>query len=149
MTGALILDTGAWLLALAGEEPWATEVEQAPERIVPGLVLAELDYHLRDNRRAVHHVLSDIAQGAYRYEPPTLGDLERAREIDEKFRTVEPGLVDASVAALAERLAVYRVLTIDADFYSLRIGRRFERALELPVPPPRRRGGKSRGGPPP
>lgn len=144
MTGPLLLDTGAWLLALAGDEPWATEVEQAQERIVPGLVLAELDYHLRANRRAAHHVLADVASGAYRFEPPSLRDLERARALDEKFCSVELGLVDASIAALAERLGVARLLTIDSDFYVVRVGPRHDRALELVVPPPKRRGRKRR-----
>src|SRR3954465_2894217 len=36
---------------------------------------------------------------------------ERAREIDAKFSKAGLGLVDASIAALGERLGVYRVLT--------------------------------------
>ncbi len=41
MTAPLLLDTGGWLNALAGEEPWASAVEEAGDLIVPGLVLAE------------------------------------------------------------------------------------------------------------
>lgn len=42
------------------------------------------------------------------------------------------GLVDGTVAAVAERRQVYRVLTTDRrDFGAIRIGPRFTRALEL------------------
>jgi len=46
--------------------------------------------------------------------------------------------VDATVAAVAERLDVRRVLTTDSDFVAVRIGHRWDQALELVVPPPRR-----------
>ena len=42
------------------------------------------------------------------------------------------GLVDGTVAAVAERRQVYRVLTTDhRDFAAIRVGPRFARALEL------------------
>lgn len=142
MSGPLLLDTGGWLEALAGEEPWARQVEDATELIVPGLVLAEVDYHLRHRRREMRRLLVDIERGAYRYEPPTNADLARARELDEKFKRVDLGLVDASIAALAERLDLYRVLTIDSDLAVVRVGPRYERALELACPLPRRGAGR-------
>src|SRR4051812_3829750 len=112
MTDALVLDTGAWLLALEGREPYADALEDAASPIVPALVLTELDYFLRRDRSRLHRVLQGIVDGEYDYQPPTSGDLARAREIDRKFKELELGLVDASVAALAERLNVPRVLTI-------------------------------------
>lgn len=42
------------------------------------------------------------------------------------------GLVDGTVAAVAERRKVYRVLTIDRrDFSSIRVGPRLSQPLEL------------------
>lgn len=134
MNGPLILDTGGWLKALEGMEPWASEVEDAGELIVPGLVLAEVDYHLRRNRRAMHRLLEDVHSGAYRYEPPTPHDLARARELDSKFKKVDMGLVDASVVALAERLGIHRILTIDSDFVAVRFGADYRQAMELACP---------------
>jgi predicted nucleic acid-binding protein len=50
--------------------------------------------------------------------------------LDQKFHELEIGLVDGVVAALAERLRVYRILTIDhEDFGPLRIGERFSQKL--------------------
>lgn len=136
MTGPLLLDTGGWLNALAGEEPWAEAVEEASELIVPGLVLAEVDYHLRRQRSAMHRVLQDLASGAYRYEPPIASDLGRARELDQKFKKLDLGLVDASIAALAERIGVVRVLTIDSDFVAMRFGPHYRLSFELACPLP-------------
>jgi predicted nucleic acid-binding protein len=134
----IILDTGAWLLAAAGIEPYAAAVAESDEWIVPGLVLAEVDHHLRRRRRDFYRLLREVETGAYSYEPPTLDDLTRAAEIDRKFNQLSLGLVDSSIAALAERLGVHRLLTIDSDFASVRIGRRWERPLELVVPTQRR-----------
>lgn len=134
MTGPLLLDTGGWLNALEGREPWASAVDAAGELIVPGLVLAEVDYHLRKQRRAMHRLLQDLDAGAYRYEPPTAADLARARELDQKFKKVDLGLVDASIAALAERIGVLRVLTTDSDLVAVRFGQNHRLCFELACP---------------
>jgi predicted nucleic acid-binding protein len=111
---------------------------QARPAIVPALVLAEVDWHLRRQRAAMHRLLGEIAAGAYVYEPATLADLERAKVIGRKFHDLELGLVDASIAALAERLGVYDLLTTDSDFLVVRLGRGWRRALTLAAPLARR-----------
>ncbi len=132
---ALLLDTGGWLLALAGVGEYADAVKRASRCIVPGLVLAEVDWHLRAKRKQMRRLMQDLAAGAYAYEPATHADLARAMQIDGKFAKLQLGLVDASVAALAERSGVHRVLTTDSDFVVVRIGARWNTALELVVPP--------------
>ena len=53
-------------------------------------------------------------------------------QLDAKFRERKLGLVDCGVAALAERLGVFRILTTDrVDFSFLRIGLHYQRALVL------------------
>ncbi len=137
MRAPLILDTSGWLFALEGEEPYAAELEDATQLILPGLVLAEVDYHLRKRRSAMHRLLDEVAAGLYDYQPPSSEDLVRARELDRKFRTSNLGLVDCSIAALAERLRVRRVLTADADFSVIRFGAHWRESIEL-VGGPRR-----------
>jgi predicted nucleic acid-binding protein len=127
----LILDTGGWLAALGGREPHAEALEEASRLLVPGLVLAEVDYFLRDQRSDMHRILNEVSDGTYDYLPPTLEDLARARELDRKFASVGLGLVDASVAALAERIGVHRVLTVDSDLAAVRIGKNFRQSLEI------------------
>jgi len=66
------------------------------------------------------------------FEPVTEDDLLRAMEIDQKFHELAIGLVDGVVAAVAERLRVYRIPTIDHDdFGPLRVGQRFTQRLEI------------------
>lgn len=68
----------------------------------------------------------------YEYELPLPSDIVRALELDAKFKNLNLGLVDGTVAAVAERRQVYRVLTTDRrDFGAIRIGPRFARALDL------------------
>ncbi len=68
----------------------------------------------------------------YELEQVSAPDLARALVIDAKFSTLELGLVDSMVAAIAERRRVTRILTIDRrDFTALRVGVRYDRRLEV------------------
>ena len=102
--------------------------------IIPGLVLAEVDYFLRENRRVMRKLVAEVFDPGtrYEYELPLPSDIVRALELDAKFKNLNLGLVDGTVAAVAERRQVYRVLTTDRrDFGAIRIGPRLARALEL------------------
>jgi len=105
--------------------------EAADVLFVPELVLAEVDYHLRKNRRAMYRLLDDIDRGAYILEPATREDLKRATEIDKKFSSLRLGLVDAGVIATAERLATPAILTTDRAFFNVRVGARWTQTLEV------------------
>jgi hypothetical protein len=135
----LLLDTGGWLYALAGEDGYAQALEAARPAIVPTLVLPEVDWHLRAQRPAMQRLLREIEEGRYVLEAPDARDLARAGQIDRKFAELGLGLVDASVAALAERLGIYRVLTTDRDLTIVRVGRGYRRALILAAPLPKRK----------
>ena len=68
----------------------------------------------------------------YEYELALPSDIVRALELDAKFKRLNLGLVDGTVAALAERRKVYRVLTTDRrDFSAIRVGPRLSQPLEL------------------
>lgn len=132
--GPLLLDTSGWLLAVAGVSPFAEALASARPAIIPGLVLAEVDWHLRFKRPQMRRLLEELVAGAYVYEPATVSDLDRAAQIDAKFRNLRLGLVDASIAAVAERLGVHRLLTADRDFLIVRIGSSWTGKLEMAVP---------------
>ena len=141
MSRPIIADTGGLLRALARTprlQPSFPEYRavliSASIVIVPALVLAEVDYFLRDLLAAMRKLIAEIFDPAtrYQYELPLPSDLVRALELDAKFKNLNLGLVDGTVAALAERREVYRVLTTDRrDFSALRIGPRLSRALQL------------------
>jgi uncharacterized protein len=96
-------------------------------------VLAELDYFLRDQRRAMQVFMQDLARGAFTYAPPTLGQLSRAIEVDRRFRDLRLGLVDGSVVALAESLGIRRLARDVRHFAGVRL--RDGRAFDLVVHP--------------
>jgi predicted nucleic acid-binding protein len=137
----VIADTGGLLRALArtpAGQPSFPEYQRilisAAAVIVPGLVLAEVDYFLREERKAMRRLIAEVFDPAtrYEYELPLPTDITRALELDSKFADLDLGLVDGTVAAVAERRRVYRVLTSDRrDFSAIRIGPRLTRALEL------------------
>ena len=141
MSRPIIADTGGLLRALARTpdlQPSFPEYQavltSASLVIVPALVLAEVDYSLRDQRVAMRKLIAEIFDPGtrYEYELPRPSDLVRALELDAKFKNLNLGLVDGTIAALAERRQVYRVLTTDRrDFGALRIGPRLLRAFEL------------------
>ncbi len=141
MIPPIIADTGGLLRALArtpSGRPSFPEYEKiltsAAAVIVPGLVLAEVDYFLRDERQAMRKLVAEIFDPAtrYEYEVPLPSDIARALELDAKFEGLGLGLVDGTVAAVAERRRIHRVLTTDRrDFGTIRVGPRLARALEL------------------
>lgn len=141
MIPAVIADTGGLLRGLArtpeGKASFPDYQEillSASAVIVPGLVLAEVDYFLRADRRVMRKLIAEIFDPAtrYEYELPLPADIARALELDARFGELDLGLVDGTVAAIAERRRVYRVLTTDRrDFSAIRVGPRLNRALEL------------------
>lgn len=141
MTPPLVADTGGLLRALAGHPDgrpswpaFEAALRDARAVIVPALVLAEVDYFLRRERRAMRKLVAEILDPGTRYELEVARpeDLLRAMQLDVKFHELELGLTDGLVAAVAERRRVYRILTTDrSDFAPLRVGSRYQRAFEL------------------
>jgi predicted nucleic acid-binding protein len=138
---ALICDTGALLDYLVLGAPdhrlFRAAIDQARTRYVPALVLAELDYFLRDERGAMGAFMRDVAEGAFTYAPPTLGQLSRAMGVDRRFADLGLGLVDSSVVALAESLGIRRLATRDVRHFAavrLRDGSGFELVVRPSYP---------------
>jgi len=118
---ALICDTGAILDYLVRSAPdhrrFRTAIDNARARFVPGLVLAEVDYFLRDERNAMRAFMKDVSAGAFTYAAPSSDQLARAMEVDARYGDLGLGLVDASIVVLAEDLGLRRVATRDARHF--------------------------------
>jgi uncharacterized protein len=116
----LICDTGPLLAALDRDDPDHERCADLLENtnqdlLVPTLVLGELDYWcgkigLED---AWFTFLEDVDNGAWRIEHPSMGDLQRAGQLQRAYRDLRLGVVDATVIALAERLSENKVATLD------------------------------------
>ena len=138
---ALICDTGALIDYLVESAPdherFREAIDQARARYVPGLVLAEVDYFLREERRAMQVFMQDLARGAFTYAPPTVGQLSRAMDVDRRYADLGLGVVDSSVVALAESLGIRRLATRDVRHFAavrLRDGRSFDLVVQ-PIDP--------------
>jgi predicted nucleic acid-binding protein len=141
LTPPIVADTGGLLRALARTRDggasfpeYENVLTSASVVIVPGLVLEEIDYFLREHRAAMRKLVAELFDPAtrYEYELPLPSDIVRALELDARFAKLNLGLVDGTVAAVAERRGVYRVLTTDRrDFAAIRVGPRLTRQLEL------------------
>lgn len=141
MIPPVIADTGGLLRALARTPEGKSSFPDyekvlisASAVIIPALVLAEVDYFLRSDRRVMRELIAEIFDPAtrYQYELPLPLDIARALELDVRFGELGLGLVDGTVAAIAERRQVYQILTTDRRHFSaIRVGPRLTRALEL------------------
>jgi predicted nucleic acid-binding protein len=83
--------------------------------IIPMVILAEIDYLMRVKlgTKAALHFLADLKGGVFTLEPFTMADLVRCRKILEDYHDLDLGLCDAAVMATAERLGIFRILTVD------------------------------------
>jgi uncharacterized protein len=134
---ALILDTGPLLAMLDAADPdhprcAALVTDSSEDLLVPALVLGELDYWCaqRLSVDAWLTFLEDVEAGAYRIEAPSMADLERCRELQDRYRDLKLGVVDASVIALAERFDEPKVATLDERHFRV-VRPRHVPALEL------------------
>lgn len=122
----ILLDTSGVLAAIdASQRDHAAcravlEQQEEPLLLSP-FVLAELDYLLasRIGVAAELSLLEEVTRGAFRLEPFSANDVQRAREVIEKYQDHKIGLADASLVVLAERHEVFDVLTLDRKHFSI------------------------------
>ena len=92
-----------------------------PPRLVPGVVIAEVSYLLaREASTAVEaHFLRSFATGFLTTVDLTAVDLERCAELVERYADSPLGATDACLVALAERLGIVEVATLDRRHFSI------------------------------
>jgi len=123
---ALVLDTGPILALLDAGDPAhersVSMVEEIREDlVVPVCVLVEVDYWASKllGQESWKVFVDDVAAGAYRLEPLTIPDLQRAAELERQYVELDLGLVDASLIAVCERLGETKVATLDRRDFSV------------------------------
>jgi uncharacterized protein len=93
--------------------------------VVPQVTLPEVGYLIgsRLGNRAEVEFVRHLSASDWRLEPLTDADLERAIELMDRYADARLGIVDASMVAIAERLGVERIHTLDhRHFGSVRPG---------------------------
>jgi predicted nucleic acid-binding protein len=67
----------------------------------------------------MRHFVSSIRPDAVQVESPTAEDLVRVHEILEQYADSQLDFTDAAIVAIAERLAITRVYTLDRRDFSI------------------------------
>ena len=91
----------------------------APKILIPAPLLGELGYMLAEwlGEAAVVQFLEDLADGAFTLIELTPGDIELAVATLAKYPRLRLGLCDAWVIAMAQRLSIDRILTVDRKHF--------------------------------
>ncbi len=95
--------------------------EEDPEAwVLPWAILPEVDYLLMTHvgARAAAAFLDDLAAGVYAVQWGDDADVERARELCVRYKSLKLDLVDAAVIAVAERLGARAIATLDLRHFA-------------------------------
>lgn len=116
----ILLDTSGILAALFADQNHHRECADAllnarPPRVISPFVLAETDHLIQKfgGVEAEMLFLAEIGRRAYELATFSEEDVDSARRIIAKYRTLGIGLADASIAVLAARYGTFDVLTLD------------------------------------
>ena len=102
--------------------------------VVPALVVAEVSYLLGRalGASAEATFFRSLADERVRLEPPTPADVGRVAELVERYADLPLGGTDASVVAIAERVGLAEVATLDRRHFSVVRPRHVEAFVLLP-----------------
>ena len=121
----ILADTGAIVALIDADERHHKALralyESGPEAWrLPWAILPEVDYLLgtRVGARAEEAFLGDLSAGLYLVEWGDERDFREAQRICRRYRTLGLGLVDAVVIAMAERLQVEAIATLDLRHFA-------------------------------
>ncbi len=122
----IIVDTGALVALLDASEDNHAVIrdlyEEDPHQwILPWAILPEVDYLVAKHLgvKAQEVFLRDLADEAFSVEWGRDGDLEAARKICTRYRSLKLGLVDAAVIATAERLKSNAIATLEVRHFGV------------------------------
>lgn len=124
----ILVDTGPIVAVVNDRDDRHRECRHLLERLpgpllVPATVATEVCMMLERRRGTYAELafLSDVRAGRYTLIESLSADLGRVAELVEKYDDLPLGTVDASVIALAERLNITTVVTLDRrDFGTVR-----------------------------
>lgn len=135
----LVVDAGPLVAAAAtrdrNHERCVAFLSQAPRPlIVPALVVTEVAYFLADRvgRVAESAFARSLRDGELLVEPVEPPDWARIVELVDEYDDLPLGIVDASVVAACERLAVATLATLDHRHFSVVRPRHCEALTLLP-----------------
>lgn len=122
----ILADTGALYALADADDRWHPRVVEwwrgnvAPI-LVPVTVLPEVTYLLqtRIGPAAEEAFVRAVAEGEFTTEPLEQEDVVRAADLLDRYADLPLGFVDATIAAMAERLGSRTLLTTDRRHFSV------------------------------
>jgi uncharacterized protein len=89
--------------------------------VLPVVVLPEICYLIasRLGHSAMRRFVASMTPDVVKIEPATIEDLIRVHQILEKYADNQLDFTDAAIVAIAERLAIKRVYTLDRRDFSI------------------------------
>lgn len=122
----LLVDTGVLLAAADDNDPdheacVALLAGTVDELVTTGLVVAEAAYLIDRQLGAAAEAgfFRSLGNGDARVEPVTVADFERIAELIERYADFPLGGTDASLIAVAERLGLHRIATLDHRHFAV------------------------------
>lgn len=116
----IVADTSALVALIDADDQYHRFVrnlfEPDPDAwVVPWAVLPEVDYMISAHvgGKAAYALMADLAEGMYLVDWGVPSDLERARILNYRYRSLRLGLVDGVVIAVAERRNAQAIVTLD------------------------------------
>jgi predicted nucleic acid-binding protein len=96
--------------------------QRTDEFVVTPYVVAEVAYLVQKFAGAHAEItfMQAIRDGIFRQEPLTDADLARIVELMRQFDDLKLGAADASVIAVAERLKIHEIASMDGHFRAVR-----------------------------
>lgn len=121
-----LLDSGVLYALVDKNDVHHTAVFEAMSKIrepiiFPVPAVTEVSYFVSRNLgiRALAAFLADLAEtDDFALEPPELCDYSRSAEILRKYNDANIDFVDACIVAMAERLNITKILTVDRRHFS-------------------------------
>jgi len=125
MNESALLDTGFLLAVLNADDKLHESCVKAllaePKPLLPDIVLPEIAYMIlrKGNYTILIDFLRSILNGELKLEKSTPEDLARTAEILDKYADSRIDFVDCVIAAMAEKLKIQRIMTVDRLHFQL------------------------------
>jgi len=89
--------------------------------VLPAVVLPEVCYLIasRLGHSAMRRFVASMTIGSVQVEPTTVEDLARVHQVLEHYADSQLDFTDAAIVAIAERLTITRVYTLDRRDFSI------------------------------
>lgn len=121
-----LLDSGFLYASLDNSDRHHESVKAATKRIRGNIILpipaiTETAYFLLQNQgvEALARFLESLSVTKFQLENPTAEDYKRAAKIIRKYDDANIDFVDAVIAAIAERLNITKILTVDRRHFGM------------------------------